>query len=86
MYAYFGIQYLDLVGKIAVLDTGPGTNFYQVLKVLDEVFMRKIGVEPNISDKNGNLMEMSGTASLLLFFGTYVVKTDFYVCKRLAAQ
>lgn len=42
-----------------------------------------MGIDPNISDENGHLLEISGTISLFLRFGSYVIKTDFYVCEQL---
>lgn len=52
-------------------------------KVPEDVVTRKIGINPNISDANGNILKISGIISLLLLFGTYVIKMDLFVCERL---
>lgn len=45
----------------------------------------KSGDKPVLSDKNGRALNIVGTTTLLVRYGSYVVKTDFYMCEKLAA-
>lgn len=55
-------------------------------KVPGEVSMGRIEIGPNSSDENEHLLKISGTILIFLKFGTYVVKTDVYVCEGLSGH
>lgn len=83
VYADFGFRKTERIGHIAVPDTGVAINIVSPAQVPEEVDNRKIGMDPNISDANGDLLKISGINFPFIYFGTYVIKMDLFVYERL---
>ena len=87
VYANVGATPSTTVRAITVLDTGAGPNFIHRSKLTDELVKNiRMGPNPCINDANGRPLAIVGTIPLYVRMARYVVKVDFIVCDRLAAD
>lgn len=86
VYADMGITSRSTLRVCAVLDTGAGPNFVHRDKLPKGHAQIRRGETPLINDANGRPVNIVGTVSLYVRFGSYVVKCDFYVCEHLATS
>ncbi|CAN8069508.1 unnamed protein product, partial [Agarophyton chilense] len=74
-----------MVRVLTVLDTGAGPNF--IVESLLPLPLRsqiRLGVAPDFADANNNPLSTVGTVTLVVRLGSFVVKLDFIVCRKLA--
>lgn len=67
------------ISKWAVIDTGARPNFGCRGKLPSTEVHIKYGDEPIISDVNGRALKIVSTATLFVWFSSYVFKVEFYV-------